>query len=340
MHDLRGWLGRVEEIVAAHALGETGAYGRWRAPGAGRELGPNPYGSADAANLLYTLGRFPRDPKERGGWLDALQRFQDPATGLFREDSHDPIHTTAHCLAALELFDAGPRHPLRALAPLAAPGALEDFLDGLDWRGDPWRESHRGAGVYAARWLAGECDADFEDRYVAWLARECDPASGLWRRGAVERPYAWGESRFPHLAGTFHYLFNLRARPPAPPAPGRPGRHLPRHRGGRRLAARPERRLRRGGLGLLPGAQRRARAATAAARPSPPCAASPTVTSGSWRISTSTPTTAPAICTGCSVRSARWRSCSGCCRANSGASAPCAWCSTAGPSSEARPLQR
>ncbi len=217
MHDLRGWLGRVEEIVAAHALGEPGAYGRWRAPGAGRELGPNPYGSADAANLLYTLGRFPRDPKERGGWLDALQRFQDPETGLFREDSHDPIHTTAHCLAALELFEAGPRHPLRALAPLAAPGALEDFLDGLDWRGDPWRESHRGAGVYAARWLAGECDADFEDRYVAWLARECDPASGLWRRGAVERPYAWGESRFPHLAGTFHYLFNLEhARRPHP----------------------------------------------------------------------------------------------------------------------------
>ena len=97
--------------------------------------------------------------------MDTLQRFQDPETGLFREDSHDPIHTTAHCLAALELFDAGPRHPLRALAPLAAPGALEDFLDGLDWRGDPWRESHRGAGVYAARWLAGECDANFEDRY-------------------------------------------------------------------------------------------------------------------------------------------------------------------------------
>jgi hypothetical protein len=217
MPDLEAWLARVEEIVAAHACGAPGVYARWRAPGPGRHLDPNAYGCADAANLLYTLGRFPRDPRTRAGFVAALRGFQDPASGLFREPTHDPIHTTAHCLGALEIFDAGPAHPLAALAPLEAPGAVETFLDGLDWRADPWLESHRGAGAWAARVLAGEATAAWQERWLAWLARECDPRTGLWRRGCVEPPFAWGASRFPHLAGTFHYLFDHEhARRPHP----------------------------------------------------------------------------------------------------------------------------
>jgi hypothetical protein len=217
MPSLDPWLARVEEIVAAHALDTAGSYARWRAPGPYRQLGPNPYGSADAANLLYTLDRMPRDAQTRAGFVAALRSHQDRASGLFREATHDPIHTTAHCLGALELFDAAPAHPLAALAPLEAPGALEAFLDGLAWRADPWLESHRGAGVWAARVLAGEASAAWQERWFAWLARECDPRSGLWRRGCVAPPFAWGTSRFPHLAGTFHYLFDHEhARRPHP----------------------------------------------------------------------------------------------------------------------------
>jgi hypothetical protein len=216
-HDLRDWVRCVEERIDAHSTGAPGAYGRWTRAGNGRDLGPNPYGCADAANLLYSLGRFPRDDAERRGFVETLRGFQDPASGLFREASHHEIHTSAHCLAALELFDAGPRHRLAALAPLSAPGALEHFLDGLDWRDDPWLASHRGAGLYAALFLAGEAGEDFEERYFAWLARECDPGTGLWRRGCVTPPFRWGESAFPFLAGTFHYLFDFEhARRPHP----------------------------------------------------------------------------------------------------------------------------
>jgi hypothetical protein len=146
-----------------------------------------------------------------------LQSFQDPLSGFFREPSHHEIHVTAHCVAALELFEASPAHALKGLAALDEPGALEAFLDGLAWREDPWLASHRGAGIYAARLLAGEASSNWQDRYFAWLDAACDPATGLWRRGELDPPYRWGASRFPHLAGTFHYLFNYEhARRPHP----------------------------------------------------------------------------------------------------------------------------
>lgn len=208
MTDLTSLLTRLEALVAAHRTGTPGVYRRWRSPGAGRDLAPNPYGCADAANLLYTLGRLPGDPRARDAFVSALNGFQDPDSGLFREATHHAIHVTAHCAGALELFDARPAAPLAGLAGLEEPGALEAFLDGLAWRDDPWLASHQGAGIYAARHLAGEASPAFEERYFAWLAAECDPASGLWRTGSLERPYRWGDSRFPHLAGTFHYLFN------------------------------------------------------------------------------------------------------------------------------------
>lgn len=208
-------------ILERHSLDAPGVYARWTLahPKQGRHFGSDPYGCADAANLLYSLGRLPREG--RGAWIASLQAHQDPGSGLFRDATHHPIHTTAHCVAALELLDAGPRAPLAALAALRAPGAMEAFLEGLDWKGSPWLESHRGAGLYAALSLAGEVDAAWRERYLAWLAREADPETGLWRRGCVPSLAEQGLLVFPHLAGTFHYLFNLehaRASLPYPAA--------------------------------------------------------------------------------------------------------------------------
>lgn len=212
--DLRPLLERVTRAVEAHALGRPGAYRRWTRPRAGAEAaaGPDPYGCADAANLLWTLGVLPEDDAVRAAFVAALREQQEPDTGLWREATHHPIHTTAHCVAALELFDARPLHPLRALHPLREPGALEGFLDGLAWRDDPWRASHQGAGAYAALVVAGEADADFEARFFRWLEREVDPASGLLRRGCVPPVARAGPDLFPHLAGTFHYLFDYEHR--------------------------------------------------------------------------------------------------------------------------------
>ncbi len=209
MFDLRNFIHSTEAAVEAHNLGLPGAYRRWtRLPT--QESGLNPYGCADAANILYTTGHFPADPQVRQAWIGALQGLQDAESGLFKEPTHHPIHTTAHCIAALELFDARPRYPLKALNDLRKPHEIPSFLGTLDWRGNPWRESHRGAGLYAALVLAGEVNLEWEERYFTWLWEESDPASGLIGKGRIH-PIAVGEktSTFPYLAGTFHYLFNL-----------------------------------------------------------------------------------------------------------------------------------
>ena len=222
VHDLQPFLETVDAAVAKHGLGPPGAYARWTRPNASgpRELGLNPYGCADAVNLLYTLGRLPRASEERSAWADTLRGLQDPEDGLFREGTHHPIHTTAHCVAALELLDARPRHPLRGLAPLTEPAAMEAFLDALDWAGNPWLEAHRGAGLYAALVLVGDVDASWEERYFTWLASEVDPATGLLRRGCVSSAPEDESLLFPHLAGTFHYLFNFEYARQDLPHPG------------------------------------------------------------------------------------------------------------------------
>jgi hypothetical protein len=168
----------------------------------------NPYGCADAANILYTLGHFSREPGERAEAVKALQEMQDPTTGLFKEATHHTFHTTAHCVAALELFDTGPSRPLTGLHFLREPGALEKYLDQLNWLKLPWQASHEGAGLFAALAIAGEVTPTWEDRYFSWLWNEEDPVTGYWRRGyqAADGPDA--TPLFHHLAGSFHYLFN------------------------------------------------------------------------------------------------------------------------------------
>ena len=107
---------KIAATVANHRLA-PGCYKRFP-----EDDFPNPYGCADAANILYTIGCFPRDPYEREESVRILRQMQDPETGLFNENPsdtskfvHDPFHTTAHCIASLELFDAAPLHPLKAM---------------------------------------------------------------------------------------------------------------------------------------------------------------------------------------------------------------------------------
>jgi hypothetical protein len=212
MHDLRPFIARVEKIVAAHRLdGVPGRYRRWltqKPNTATRDLGLNPYGCADAANILYTIGAFPREPEERRHWTATIQSLQSAETGFFHEATHHDIHCTAHCIAALELFDAGPRHKLTGLASLRTPDALRRFLDQLDWRTDPWRMSHQGAGLFASMILAGEATVEWQEAYFRWLWDEQDAKTGLLRKGCLEPVAKNGNTLFPHLAGTFHYLFN------------------------------------------------------------------------------------------------------------------------------------
>ena len=166
-----------------------------------------------AAPMLPTSSirseHFHAIPRRALAWVATIQALQDPAGGLFHEPTHHEIHTTAHCLAALELFDAAPLHQVSALHDLLNVQRMESFLEILDWGRDPWRASHQGAGLYVCVVLTGAASLAWQDRYFSWLWVNSDPSSGFLRRGYVA-PVPHGDivSIFPHLAGSFHYFFN------------------------------------------------------------------------------------------------------------------------------------
>lgn len=196
----------IYNTVKSHRI-EEGKYARWlwQSERGNRQLGINEYGCADAANILYTIGKFPSIVEDREAWISALQDLQDPTTGLFVEATHHPIHTTAHCIAALELFDAKPKYPLTDLMQYSTKEGLYGLLEGLDWLGNPWPQSHQGAGIYAAMVLADAVDTKWEDDYFDWFWENADPISGMWKKGSVQE----GESpAYKVMAAAFHYLFN------------------------------------------------------------------------------------------------------------------------------------
>lgn len=194
------------EVVASHKL-EPGVYCRWLWQDAknSRRLGINEYGCADAANILYTVGAFPNNANEREASVRELQGLQDKTTGLFTEETHHFIHTTAHCAAALELFEAKPLYKMHDLKKYTTKDGLYSLLESIDYASNPWDGSHEGAGIYAALVLNGEVDLDWQEAYFKWFYEEADPDTGFWRKGYVDKG---NKPLYYHLAGTFHYLFN------------------------------------------------------------------------------------------------------------------------------------
>ena len=210
MLDISKLTERIAETVESHKLDEHGAYCRWlwQDENNTRKMGINEYGCADALNIMYTIGKMPIE-SERAEYTKTLQNLQHPESGLFIEETHTPIHTTAHCIAALELLDAKPVYPLTELHQYLEKENLYSLLENLDWDNSPWPESHKGAGIYASLVLAEEADEQWQKWYFDWMWENADEKTGLWKKGRII-PHKWGKwvSIFPNLAATFHYLFN------------------------------------------------------------------------------------------------------------------------------------
>ena len=208
---------RIADTVASHAVGQ-GDYARWLWQNAknDRELGSNPYGCADAANILYSIGRFPTADDERAAFVRNLQKFQNAESGLFYERTHHTYHTTAHCTAALELFDKRPLYPLTALKQYDDEETLRCFLRDLEWWSNVWSTSHKGAGVFAAKMICEQPTVAWQNAYFDYLTEHCDKKYGMSLEGAVDG----GSNRISHhLNGWFHYLFNFNyCRRPIPHA--------------------------------------------------------------------------------------------------------------------------
>lgn len=206
MYNIQPIVDKILERIEAHKI-EDGKYARWlwQDEKGSRELGVNPYGCADAANLLYMLGHFPRDIEERAKWVETMQGMQDGESGLFHEKTHHTFHTTAHVAAALELFDAAPLYRPTSVLGVLEEGGFARLMDSLDWS-QPWRDSHQGAGIYVILNLCGEATPEWNETYFKWFWDNADPETGFWRRGD-HRSYE--NTPFYHfMGGAFHYFFN------------------------------------------------------------------------------------------------------------------------------------
>lgn len=201
-------INNIREMVENHKLA-PGSYRRFPI-----DTAPNAYGCADAANILYSIGSFPRDAYERSESVRILQEMQDPETGIFTEivdaslhpgmHIHNVVHTTAHCMAAIELFDAAPLYPAKALEKYLTWDKMCEFMEEVDWINRPWDGSHRPAGLYVALNLGGSDTVEFNKNYFKWMWDNADPDTGLWRKGCQDGTKPLWE----HMAGSFHYLFN------------------------------------------------------------------------------------------------------------------------------------
>ena len=169
-------------------------------------------------NILYTINDFYCDEKTRKARVNAIKAMQDKDSGMFTEATHHTIHTTAHCTAAIELFDEKPLYPITYLHQFMTKDSLNKFLDEeVDWN-DPWPQSHKGAGIYAALVNAGEITEDFQRNYFEWMWENADPNLGFWKIGYANRApitsarYPDGRNSpdaiYSYMAGGFHYMFN------------------------------------------------------------------------------------------------------------------------------------
>lgn len=197
---------RIHDCVKRHRLERPGEYARWLF-GENRNLGVNEYGCADAANILYTIGYFPKDPETRAADVAVLQSMQDPETGLFSEPTHHTMHTTAHCTAALELYDAKALYPCRALDVYKTKEGLYRLLEEeIRWDIDPWRDSHMGAGILPCLTNANDVGLEWKDLYFDWMWEHTDPENGFIYAGTEKKA-----ALYQYMAGGFHYMFNHEA---------------------------------------------------------------------------------------------------------------------------------
>lgn len=206
MRNIDGLIEKIHGVVKSHYLGD-GAYARylWNDKENSRKMGINEYGCADAMNILYSINEFPVGA-EREACLKALLSLQDKETGLFTEETHHPIHTTAHCAAAIELFDARPLVPPKALYKHFTKDGLRELLDNLDWVSDPWAKSHQGAGIYVIAVLTDSVDLEWQRFYFDYLYENTDATWGMSKTGTIDETKI---QAFAHLNGWFHYMFNM-----------------------------------------------------------------------------------------------------------------------------------
>jgi hypothetical protein len=171
-----------------------------------------------AASILYGLGIFPGRESERVSWIDALQAFQNPETGLCGTSPDTTLWESAATAATLDLFDQRLIHPPHALLALCSPANLSDFLSRQDWGRHPDHACRNTAAVFSVLTHSGEVGHLWENAYFRWLREETDEHTGLLRRDCLSPMEVDGQwTLLPYLCAYHQILCTyVHARQPHP----------------------------------------------------------------------------------------------------------------------------
>jgi len=197
--ELRSWYAGLES-------GEwPGAY-KWEAHDAGPEL----YASADIAWIRWIISDLDDLPSsDRQLWISYLRSFQSPEDGTYPPQRlHDQGHAIAHVTAALNALGGAHRYHPSFQDPLLAPGAVEPWLESLDWYWQ-WGGSCTLWGHGMTLLSTPSTPPAWGEALFAWLDREVDPEIGAWRRGRPVR------HQVDYVGGGFHIwtLYATAGRP-------------------------------------------------------------------------------------------------------------------------------
>jgi hypothetical protein len=171
-NDVRAWYRQL------HAPGKP--YGAYRL---NLMVQPDLYASADVAWIRWMMDDLNAlTDAQRRDWISFIQTQQRP-DGTYRHiTGHIAAHAFCHATGALRMLNGAHKVRPAFLDRYLDIGTIDHWLNGIDWQ-RPWGASHDiwGAGLPLA--CTPETPQAWREALFAWLDREVDPKTGMWRRG-------------------------------------------------------------------------------------------------------------------------------------------------------------
>ncbi|MBN1344593.1 MAG: LamG domain-containing protein [Phycisphaerae bacterium] len=159
---------------------------------------PDLYASADVAWIRWMMDDLTAlSDAQRREWIGFIQDQQQPDGTYRHRTGHIATHAFCHATGALNMLGGPQRYAPKFLDRYRDVAKMDQWLSGIDWQ-HAWGASHDiwGAGLPLA--CTPETPQAWRDALFAWLDRQVEPRTGMWRRG-VQYPDA-----LEPLGGAFH----------------------------------------------------------------------------------------------------------------------------------------
>ncbi len=202
VYNVDAFLSFIHEFIAQFKAGTAiGDYSYKKG-----KTSPDLYGSSDILMTLYIIGDLHLDEDEKLSWIETLQSFQDPKTGWFKEKEtwHFKEHSTAYCIAAMDLLGGKPKYPLKFIEKMNTKEKINKWLKRMFWS-LVWPTSHRGSGVAAALAMTDEAPEGWFDWFFEWLEKKVNPKTGYWQLGWIHKLFKITSKH--EMGGAFHFYY-------------------------------------------------------------------------------------------------------------------------------------